>query len=187
MTVLVMRTRFGSTMSISFNHSMIVVIIRVVLRLEVRVLQVGELPLRSGSPSAEESAAMSAVRSLTNETSVIASNFGICGLDDCSRDDYRRLFIPAIAKRASYVVASPETLNKKLPAEVLSRLEIALAWAMEPQQQAANLLAKAGVTHYLLAIDKEQASYRAKTLGDQAEVIFQNESFVLFRLIDSHQ
>jgi hypothetical protein len=181
-TVWSIRTRLSETTSVPLSFFATLIIFSVVIGLGGRALQVGELPLRSGSPTPEEFAAMSAVRALTDETSVIASNFGICGLDNCSQDDYRRLFIPAIGQRNSYVVAIPEVLNRKLPAEVVSRLELTLAYAVESQHQTTSLLAEEGVTHYLLALKRGEPVPNARDFGNQAHEIFRNGVFVLIQL-----
>jgi hypothetical protein len=127
---------------------------------------------------------MSAVRALTDETSVIASNFGICGLDNCSQDDYRRLFIPAIGQRNTFAVALS---SRDLSSVVLARLTLILDIATKPDRQIANQLAQAGVTHYLLAFDKERPVNTNEIQGNQIKMIFQNEAFALFRIESSHQ
>lgn len=153
----------------------VVVIASVVLGVFGRVSQVGELPQRSEFPTSTELLVMRKIREATNSDAVIATNFGFCRETNCSRNDYRRLFLPALAHREPYPLVLNEVLTSEFPnQDSLSRV---LEFSDSPTALRKGNLVSTGVTHFLLDSTGTSQSVMFQ-IGTTGRVIFRISNFV---------
>jgi len=157
----------------------VLVITSVVLGSFGRVSQVGELPQRAEFPTSTELRVMDKIREATTTDAVIATNFGFCRETNCSRNDYRRLFVPALAHREP----SPLILNEVLTAgfpnqDSLSRI---LEFTDSPTTPRKNELLGMGATHFLLDATGASQTVMAQ-IGLTSRVIFSDQNFIFVEL-----
>ena len=157
----------------------VIVFISLTLGIFGRVSQVGELPQRAEFPTSTEVLVMNKIREATTTDAVIATNFGFCRETNCSRNDYRRLFLPALAQRQPY----PLVPNGVLTAEFANQdsLSRVLGFVDSPTAPKMNTLVNAGVTHFLLDTTSASQSVTLQIISS-SRVIFRVSNFIFVDL-----
>lgn len=153
----------------------VVVIASLVLGVFGRISQVGELPQRAEFPTSTELLVMNKIREATNTDAVIATNFGFCRETNCSQNDYRRLFLPALAHREPYLLVLTEVLTSEFPNQ--NSLSGVLDFVDSPTTPKLNTLVDAGVTHLLLDTTGASKSVTLQ-ISSIGRVIFRISNFV---------
>lgn len=153
----------------------VVVIASLVMGIFGRISQVGELPQRAEFPTSTELLVMNKIREVTTTDVVIATNFGFCRETNCSRNDYRRLFLPALAHREPY----PLVPNRILTTEFANQdsLSRVLEFVDSPTTPTMNTLVNAGVTHFLLDTTGASQSVTLQ-ISSIGRVIFRVSNFI---------
>lgn len=157
----------------------VVVIASLVLGIFGRISQVGELPQRAEFATPTELLVMNKIREATTTDAAIATNFGFCRETNCSRNDYRRLFLAALAHREPY----PFVPNRVLTAEFANQesLSKVLEFVDSPTTSKMKTLVNVGVTHFLL--DTTGASQSAITqISSIGRVKFRFSNFIFVDL-----
>ena len=118
---------------------------------------------------------MNKIREATNTDAVIATNFGFCRETNCSQNDYRRLFLPALAHREPYLLVLTEVLTSEFPNQ--NSLSGVLDFVDSPTTPKLNTLVDAGVTHLLLDTTGASQSVTLQ-ISSIGRVIFRISNFV---------
>ena len=153
----------------------VIVFMSLTLGIFGRISQVEELPQRAEFPTSTELLVMNKIREATTTDAVIATNFGFCRETNCSRNDYRRLFLPALAHREPYPLVPNSVLTTEFAnQDSLSRV---LEFVDSPTTPQMNTLVNAGVTHFLLDTTgaSQSVTFQISSIG---RVIFRVSNFI---------
>lgn len=155
------------------------VVASVVLGAFGRVSQVGELPQRAEFPTSTELLVMNKIREATTTKDIVATNFGFCRETNCSRNDYRRLFLPALAHREPYPLVVSEVLTSEFPNQ--NSLLHVLAFSDNPTALEKRNLVSIGVTHFLFDTTGAEQSL-IHQISTSGHLIFRVSNFILIEL-----